>query len=217
MPEIFCPVCGKLSKDDVVLYNSKLRRQNFNISPIYPTCKKCGADVKIQTICHGGQIIILNGTCGSGKSTIAEELMKQYGYYIIDGDCAMQAVKHKLGITKISTEELLAEIAREIDYISLFSTCIVFSHIILSEDMMHYCNIFSERNLDYQFYLLQPQIEECIRRCQGRTCHSQVTPEYWIRHFHEQLTALEGVTTIDNTNLSIQETVLKICKSAAPF
>ena len=97
MIEIVCPVCGEIQRGDITLYNSKLLRLNLDISPIHPICNHCKSTVKINKKCCGGEIIILNGTCGSGKSTIAIELMEKYGYYAIDGDCVNQSVKHKIG------------------------------------------------------------------------------------------------------------------------
>ena len=122
MIKISCPVCGGIDKNDVVLYDTKLRKQNIDISPVHPTCRRCNSPVVINNKCCGGELIILNGTCGSGKTTVTEELMKNHGYYAIDGDCVFQSVKHRLGIEKIeyNSDDVINEIAAEIDYISLY-------------------------------------------------------------------------------------------------
>ena len=78
---IVCPNCGELAKEQIHIFNSKLRKQNFAHTPILPTCKFCGAEVEITHRCNGGNIIVLNGTCGSGKSTIAE-LMQKGGFLL---------------------------------------------------------------------------------------------------------------------------------------
>jgi ABC-type lipoprotein export system ATPase subunit len=71
-----------------------LRKQNINISPVVPACKFCGAEVNVSHICNGGSIIVINGTSGSGKTTIAE-ILQSKDFLAIDGDCAIQALRHK--------------------------------------------------------------------------------------------------------------------------
>ena len=218
MAEVVCPVCGEVKSSDITLYDIELRKQNFDISPIHPTCNLCKSTVSINKKCCGGEIIILNGTCGSGKSTIAIELMKHYGYYAIDGDCVNQSVKRKIGTqapdwrskVEFNSDETLSEIAAEIDYISLFSSKIVLSMIILPQDIYRYISIFNERNLDYNFYLLKPVYEEAVVRCQSRTCHKTITPENYIKYYYDKLVFSEGITVVDNSSLSIDETIQKI-------
>lgn len=218
MAEIVCPNCGEINHSEITLYDTKLRKQNFDVSPIHPTCNHCKSAVKIHKRCSDGEIIILNGTCGSGKSTLAIQLMKHYGYYAIDGDCVNQSLKHKIGTqapdwrakVEFNSDETLAEIAAEIDAISLFCTKIVLSHVILPQDMDRYIKIFSERNLDYHFYLLRPAYEEAVARCQSRTCHTSITPEQYVRYFYDKLVFTHGITVIDNTSLSVDKTIRKI-------
>lgn len=221
MEKIICPVCGELQKDDITLYDTKLRRLNLDISPIHPTCNHCKSDVKINRKCYGGEIIVLNGTCGSGKSTIAMELMKHYGYYAIDGDCVNQTVKYKIGSenpnfnskVQFNSDETLSEIAFEIDYISLYCNKIVLSQVILPQDIDRYINIFKERNLNYYFFLLRPSYEEAVVRCQSRTCHKTITPDSYVRYYYDKLVFINGVNLIDNTNLTLDETIHIILSS----
>lgn len=217
MAKIVCPLCGEINKSDVILYDTELRKQNFELSPIHPTCTFCKSAVKINKKCDGGKIIVLNGTCGSGKSSVAIELMNRHGYYAIDGDCVNQSVKHRIDISdpdfkakvQFNSDETLAEIAAEIDYISLYSDKIVLSHVILPDDIGRYIKIFAERNLYYHFFLLKPSYEEAIRRCQTRTCHKTITPESYVRYYYDILDFSNhtNVTIIDNTNMTIDETV----------
>lgn len=215
MVEIECPICGEIFINEISLYDTELKKQNFDILPINPKCNHCKSTVKINKKCDGGRIIVLNGTCGSGKSTIAYELLKNFGYYIIDGDCVKVLVKNKLNIedpdfkfkVQFNSKETLSEIATEIDNISLFSNKFVLSHIILPQDLDRYIKIFTEKNLDYHFYLLNPLFEKAVERCQSRNCHNTKTSEDFVRYYHERLTFTNGITIIDNTNLSVDETV----------
>ena len=202
---IECPNCGKIAVNEIEIYNKSLRRQNFSMSPILPICKQCGAEVIITHKCNGGNIIVLNGTCGSGKSTVAE-IFAQKGYLAIDGDCVIQAVRHKKGTKQYEWDELISEIAYEIDIISLLGENVVLSHVVLPEDMDKYIEIFEFRNLKCKFALLKPEYQTAVERCQSRTCHASITPEYWIKHFYDLLDFDARVAIVDNTNMTAEET-----------
>ncbi len=144
---ILCPNCGTITKDDILIYNESLRKQNLSISPILPVCRNCDAEVSVHHKCDGGNIIAINGTSGSGKSTVAE-ILADRGYLAIDGDCAIQAVRHKKGTKQYEWDELINEIVCEIDVLSLFGKNIVISHVVLPEDMDKYIDIFESRNMN---------------------------------------------------------------------
>ena len=221
MAEIDCPICGEITKSDISLYDTELKKQNCDILPINPKCNHCKSVVKINRKCCSGEIIVLNGTCGSGKTTIAAELMKNHGYLAIDGDSINQSLKCKLDANdpnfrlkvEFNSEETLSEIGEEIDYISLFSSKVVISHIILPQDIDRYTKIFTERNLDYRFYLLNTSFEQAVARCQSRNCHNTKTSEDFIRYYYEKLVFTDAVTIIDNTELTIDETINIILSS----
>ena len=210
---IYCKNCGELGKDGVLVYNEYLRKQGFSISPVLPVCKNCGSETLVKHICTAGNIIILNGTCGSGKSTIAE-ILAQKGFYIIDGDCVIQVVRHKTGRKQYEWGDLINEIADGIDILSMFGENIVLSHIILPEDLDKYIAMFESRNLKYKFFLLKPDYQTAVERCRSRTCHTSVTPEHWIKHFYDLLDFLGEFILVDNTNMTAEETAEYIFKIA---
>lgn len=106
---------------------------------------------------------------------------------VIDGDCAIQSLRYKKGTKKYEWNELIDEIAHEIDILSLFGENIVLSHVVLPEDLTKYIEIFETRNIKYKFFLLKPEYQSAVKRCQTRTCHDSVTPEVWIKHFYDNL------------------------------
>lgn len=199
---IHCPNCGEINKTDMQIYNENLRSQNILITPILPTCNFCGNEVTISHTCQGGNIIVLNGTCGSGKTSIAEQLQND-AFLAIDGDCVIQTVRYKKGTKQYECSELLAEIAYEIDVLSLFSKNIVLAHIILPDDMKKYKQLFISRNLKYKFVLLKPEYQAAVERCQTRTCHQSITPELWIKHFYDLLVFDDAYYVLNNTNTTI--------------
>lgn len=213
-PRFICPVCGDIAPSAVEIYMKKLRKQAFAMSPIVPTCKKCSSEIEVIHTPEGTELLILNGTCGSGKSALAEALMLQHGYAAIDGDCVLQAAKHKRNGEKIAynSDEALNEITREISVLAAFGDKIILSHIILSEDWPRYIALFTKLKLQFRHILLKPDIDTAIDRCTTRTCHQSVTPEYWIRYFHDRLNYKDrsDVTVIDNKALTVAETVNQI-------
>jgi len=205
MVMIKCPNCGKITKDNVKIYDDSLRKQNIGISPILPTCKLCGFEVVISHICDGGNLIVLNGTCGSGKTTIAEVFIDK-GWLAIDGDCAIQSLRHKKGTKQYEWKELINEIACEIDILSLFCKNIVLSHIILPEDYKKFIELFKSRNIKYNLILLKPEYQTAVERCRLRTCHTTITPEKWIKHFYDILVFDDRFDIVDNSDMSVQDT-----------
>ncbi len=203
---INCPNCGEISKDNVKIYSEGLRKQNINIMPILPICRLCGAEVAISHTCSGGNIIVLNGTCGSGKTTIAE-LLADRGWLAIDGDCAIQSLRHKKGTKQYKWNELISEIECEIDILSLFCNNIVLSHVILPEDYKKFIEFFESRTIKYKLILLKPEYQVTVQRCQIRTSHTSITPDKWIRHFYDLLVFDDDqIYTIDNSYMTALDT-----------
>jgi hypothetical protein len=190
---ITCPNCGEIPKSDIWVYSESLRKQDFDMSPVLPTCVRCGKEVEIAHKCNGGNIIVLSGTCGNG-------------FLGIDGDCVIQTVKHKKRVEQVNFSEMADETAVEIDILSMFGDDFVLATVILPEDLDKYIEIFQSRNLEYRLFLLKPDYRTAVQRCQSRTWDGSVTPEYWIRHFYEELNFDDRVIVVDNTSLTPEET-----------
>lgn len=203
---INCPNCGEITKDNIKIYDESLRKQKISILPILPTCKLCGAEVVVSHICNDGNVIILNGTCGSGKTTIAELLVDK-GWLAIDGDCVIQSLRHKKETKQYEWNELINEIACEIEILSLFCKNIVLSHIVLPEDFNKYIELFKSRYIKYKLILLKPEYQTAVERCKIRTCHTSITPEKWIKHFYDNLVFdNDRFDIIDNSDMTAEDT-----------
>ncbi|MBP7402794.1 MAG: hypothetical protein KBA30_09275 [Clostridia bacterium] len=211
-----CPECGPLGREDVSVRCERLRRQNLQILPVFPTCRSCGSEVAVRHACTGGSLIVLNGTCGSGKSSVAEELAARHGYLAMDGDGVLQSARNRPGNETVSLDSpvVLEEIGREIDLLSLYGDRFVLSHVILPEDADRYRTLFASRNLRCVWILLRPDIETALARCRTRTCHRHPTPEHWTRLFHDRLAPDAGWHVLDNGSATLQDTTDEILEIA---
>ena len=54
--------------------------------------------------------------------------------------------------------------------------------------------------------MLKPNYKTVLQRCQTRTCHENVTPEYWIDYFYKLLEYNDEVDVIDTTEMTADET-----------
>lgn len=90
--------------------------------------------------------------------------------------------------------------------LSLYSQNIVLAIVIHPEDIDKYRKMFEARNMNYKFVLLKPSYQAVLERCQTRTCHKSVTPEYWIDYFYKLLTFDDEVKVVDNTDMTAEET-----------
>lgn len=215
-----CPACGFISREEIIIYNKNLKFHNFTTYPILPTCLTCGSEI----VFHSGQIynrdkkiIVLTGTCGSGKTSTGEMLMSKYGFYLIDGDCVTHLIKNKLGVKKIELNgiEEFQEISDEIDILLSLDKDIVLSQVILPKDIPKYQELFKSRHLKYKFFLLQPSCSISITRTQIRTCFNGVIPEKYVKYFHDELSVLKNqenddVIIFDNSDFTVEASADKI-------
>ena len=210
-PKGTCPKCGTVPLENITVYNETLRKQTFNISPILPTCNTCNSEVEVKGCAQDVKIILLNGTCGSGKSSTAEELVKSHGFLAIDSDCAMQVIKHKLGVKHVDfdSNELFEEICKEIDILSAFGSNIVLSHIVMPADIPKYIRLFKGKGMAYRIILLKPSYKTAVERTKIRTCHSSTTPEEWVQYFYDRL-IIDDIEVFDNSDLTVEQATLEI-------
>ncbi len=217
-----CPKCKVIPTKQVVLYNEALRVQQFEISPILPTCLACGAEVALIDRPPDGnthKFIVLTGTCASGKTTTAHALMANHGFAVIDGDCVMNVIRHKTGVKKVDFNgpAMLAEIACEIDILLALGKDIVLSQVIIPSDLPAYRELFQSRRLNYTIFVLQPDYQSAVARSQTRTCFNHVTPEIWVRHFYDLLSDMphqdcHDIVMFDNSKLSVAQSVESILR-----
>jgi len=158
------------------------------------------------------KVLLLNGTCGSGKSSIAEELAKSHGFLAIDGDCVRQVQKHKRGPDYEwvnNSPEMIDEIGTEIDILAAIGDKIVISTVVEPDDLQKYISLFVSKGMDYRIILLKPNYETALKRTQTRTCFGSVTPEYWVKYFYDKL-EFDGIEAFDNSDLTVEQSAAAV-------
>jgi Shikimate kinase len=216
-PRWSCPICGPISEEIIKLYDENMKYHNFTVYPLYPTCLSCGSEIIFDTVQPNSKsksIIVLTGTCGSGKTSTAQALMHRYGFYLIDGDCVINLLKNKFGIKNNGIEEF-KEISKEIDILLSLDKNIVLSHVILQSDIRKYQELFVSRHLKYKFFVLHPSCSISISRTKTRTCFKGVIDEKWVKYFYDELNAFtqhetDNVIVFDNSSYSVEESADKI-------
>lgn len=212
-----CPKCGEIT--EYSLHNDRIdQRKRISIKPICPTCIKCGADISIShshVDSPDTRLVVLTGTCASGKSTTAEALIARHGFYAIDGNCAADVIRHKHGITRFAFNgiEMLQEIECEIDILLSLRQNIVLSHVIIPSDLPAYREMFRSRGMNYTVFVLQPQYTVAVLRSRERNVFQTITGEEWVKHFHAAMNDFipeDDVVILDNSELDVEASVEKI-------
>ena len=212
-----CPNCGEITK--YILHNDRVEQQKrTSIKPILPTCMVCGAEISIRhSPVHNPDtmLIVLTGTCASGKSTTAEVLIARHGFYCIDGNCVSDVIRHKYGITRFVFNgiEMLREIEHEIDILLSLKQNIVLSHIITPSDLPAYREMFHSRGLNHIVFVLQPRYPIAVMRSRERNVFQTITGEEWVKHFHDVMNDFmpgDDVVILDNSELDAEACVEKI-------
>lgn len=84
------------------------------------------------------------------------------------------------------------------------------SDVIIPGDIPKYRDLFQSRGLKYQFFLLHPNYESALSRSKTRTCFSGITPEEWVKYFHDELSVLvlqenNDVVIFDNSEHTVED------------
>lgn len=206
-----CPNCGVVAH--VALHpNGVKQRKQISIRPILPACATCGAEVRLHhPPAHrtDTRLIVLTGTCASGKSTTAEVLIAGHGFHGIDGNCVRDVLQHKYGRGGFAFNgvEMVQEIAQEIDILLALQKDIVLSHVIVPEDLHIYREMFLQRGLHYKIFVLQPRYAAAVSRSEERHGYQPPTAQEWVKHFHDAMRNYISecdVVIFDNTDLSVR-------------
>ncbi len=168
---------------------------------------------------HEKKLIILNGTCGSGKSSVGKRLADKFDYYHIDADVIIKELNEKTAKRiEYNSDEIYSVFLDQIDKYLSAKRNIVLSCVFTYEDYARFSGILAEKDIDFLFIILFPEPDTAIQRTKTKTCFNSITPEYWVRYFHDKMKAFsrknEDFFIIDNTDQSIDDTIHQISSFA---
>ncbi|NKB66715.1 MAG: hypothetical protein GKR89_06630 [Candidatus Latescibacteria bacterium] len=204
-----CPQCGPLDRGGLTLYRPPLL--NAHSKRLDPHCTACGATAicrsqpvpaDAQTPAIQGAVLIITGTCSSGKSTISYLLAQQHQFIQIDGDWIWQQAKEQ--DPKIQPDDIHGELALLAANLASLGQAIALAHVISPHHLPIYERLFDQRSIDYQIAVLMPQVETLLARNQDRRCWPKTTPEYWVMKFYDEFLAAAPLRPYfyDNTDQS---------------
>ena len=155
-------------------------------------------------------IIILNGTCGSGKSTVTQYLVENYSFYSFSCDNIIKQEKAKTGISYEYNSESIYSKYSDLLSTNLDKEYLIIDSIFIDNDLSRFL-LYVPKSITNIFHIvLYPQYEIAYMHTQERTCFIHKTEEYWVKYFHKHISELinvdKNVHIIDNSYISIQET-----------
>ena len=204
LPSWRCPHCGPLAPAQVDPYDEDLRRRcfpGFDVAPVAmasaamsarvsgdpidwpaaPACGLCGATLAAPpgpVRSPGRRVLVLTGTCGSGKSAVAARLKVRYGYGVIDGDQVIGWIKDRYGPEQAAYDGpgVTRVIGCQLDCLLALGRDVVLAHVVLPEHLPRYRALLRHRGVAFRFVVLQPELEVALARTRARTCFGGVTP-----------------------------------------
>jgi adenylate kinase family enzyme len=128
-------------------------------------------------------MLLISGTCASGKTTVGQILSQQYGFSHVDGDVVKQDLEAKRK-EKVAWNTIHGDIIER--SVALFDhSSVVITHVVLPKILPQYELACRERDIPLQIVILMPERKEIYKRNATRTCWSRPTPQKFIDEFHD--------------------------------
>ena len=132
------------------------------------------------------KVLILSGTCASGKTTLSYLISERYGFVQVDGDWILKKwqieQERKIHFTEIN--RYMLTMAEGLVFLGMSA---VLAHVILPESLPLFERGLREKQIDYRVVILMPQKSALLFRNKHRKCWPNTTPEYWVTKFHREL------------------------------
>jgi shikimate kinase len=129
-------------------------------------------------------LIILNGTCGAGKTTVAKLLAKELQGTHIEVDDILKCIKERAGKAPLyNSSEVYREIAKAVR--EARCGCLVLSSVFFKDDLDRLKLSLVGLDVDLLHVILDLDLETAIARTQERTCFRRKTPVEVTRELHQ--------------------------------
>jgi hypothetical protein len=132
-------------------------------------------------------VLIVNGTCASGKSTISYLLSEHHGFIQVDGDWILHRAKQEN--PKAHSDEIHASLAMLAASLANLDQPVALAHIIPPEYLDTYERILGGRGIETRIVVLMPRRPTLLARNETRKCWPKTTPEYWVNKFYDEFLA----------------------------
>jgi gluconate kinase len=161
-------------------------------------------------------VLLITGTCASGKTTLGELLAQNHLYHHIDGDTFKKKLKKERGLSKLDWNAIHDDLMlHTLDFIQ--QADVVITHVVLPEKINDYVTFYAERNISFNFVILMPSKKSIYQRNATRTCWSAPTPHKYIDEFYDAYDSAREKNSqyfLDTTNHSPGESlelILDLC------
>ena len=214
----YCPQCGRLDRPDIALYQEEMF--NTHSKRLDPRCTACGNPAAFHSDGDGYEtrpspkVLIVSGTCASGKTTISYLMSEQYGFVQIDGDWILEKWKTEQN-RRVDFNEIHHDVLAMAEGFVLLGKSVAIAHVVLPEFLSLHEEALRERQIDGKIVILMPQESILKFRNTHRKCWPKTTPEYWVMKFYQDfLNAPEDVKAhfYDNSDETAEQTAENLFK-----
>ncbi|MHB1319899.1 MAG: hypothetical protein ACYCYF_14895 [Anaerolineae bacterium] len=171
---------------------------NLNSLRFGPWCRACGTRVLFSAPPAGVPapaairstrprlVLLISGSCASGKSTVSRLLAERHGLVQIDGDWVLHLRKAQLG-TPVGTLEIDSELRLMAHGVTRMGMGAVIAHVVLPDAMAVYQSHFASYGIPWRPVILLPDRKVLLQRAASRRTWPHPTPAPWIDAFQEAL------------------------------
>lgn len=212
----FCEKCGGRNREGIFLYQESDGVFNAHSKRFGPWCSKCGKrvvysesrDVQEPETQARPEVLLISGTCSSGKSAISYELSERHGYVQIDGNWIWTMRKSEVDM-KIEPDDIHGDMLVMADGITSMGVPVVIAHIVVPSFFSLYQAFLTNRGIPHRFVVLMPREQVLMQRHSERKCWPGTMPDCVVRKFYNEfLGADEYVKAYfyDNSEETVEKT-----------
>jgi hypothetical protein len=193
-----CPACGPLAPGGLRLYQPGA--YNLDSLRFGPWCRVCGARALFEPPPAGASappesprsrgkppsVLLLTGSCASGKTTVSRILAERHGLAQIDGDWVLALRRAELG-RSVDSLEIDADLRRMAHGVTWLGMSAVIAHVVLPGALPGYQLYFDSHRIPWRPVVLLPDRTVLLERATTRETWPRATPAFWIDTFRDAL------------------------------
>jgi hypothetical protein len=165
-----------------------------------PWCRACGARALFTPPPAGASalpesprsrgeppsVLLLSGSCASGKTTVSRILAERHGLVQIDGDWVLALRRAELG-KSVDYIEIDADLRRMAHGVTWLGMSVVIAHVVLPGALPGYQRYFDNHRIPWRPVVLMPDRAVLLERATARETWPRATPAFWIDTFRDAL------------------------------